>query len=134
MKVQQGSTSAIIQNEKGEILFTKRADGEKFLPGFWELPGGGVEYGETPQESLKREIQEECGIDIEIVKPISANSYFIEDLQRIEICFLCKALSTDVKLSSEHSDYKWLKMSEIGEIRVSDYIKKVIDSAKSNLN
>ncbi|MDO8658130.1 MAG: NUDIX domain-containing protein [Candidatus Levybacteria bacterium] len=130
IKLQEGAVNAIILNENKEILFTERSLSDDFLPGYWELPGGGIDYGETPQEALIREIKEECGLGIEIIKPIAANSYFIKDIQRIEITFLCKAInSTKIKLSHEHSNYKWLKITEVNKIKVTDYIKKIIDSS-----
>lgn len=134
IKLQQGATNAVIFNEKKEILFTERSLTDSFMPGYWELPGGGIEYGETPQESLTREIKEECNIDIEIIKPIAANTYFIDELQRIEITFLCKAVNPEkIKLSTEHSDYKWLDTTETNSIKISDYVKKIIDSISDQL-
>ena len=129
-KLQQGAVSAIILNENKGILFTQRSLSDDFLPGYWELPGGGMDYGETPQAALMREIKEECGLGIEIIKPIAANTYFIKDLQRIEITFLCKAINpTEIKLSHEHSDYKWLKITEVNTIEVTEYIKKILASS-----
>lgn len=133
-KVQQGAVNAIILNKNKEILFTERSLNDDFLPGFWELPGGGIDYGETPQAALIREIKEECGLEIEIIQPIAANSYFIKDVQRIEITFLCMAIKpAKIKLSHEHSDYRWLKITEINTIKITDYIKEIIDSSVSAL-
>lgn len=133
-KLQQGAVNAIILNENKEVLFTERSLNDDFLPGYWELPGGGIDYGEIPQEALIREIKEECGLEIEIIKPVAANSYFIKDIQRIEITFLCKVINpARVKLSHEHSDYKWLKVTEINTIKATDYIKKIIDSSVENI-
>lgn len=133
-QAQQGATNAIILNNNGEILFTERSLTDDYMPGYWELPGGGMKYGETPQEALKREIKEECGIDIEVLKPIAANTYFINDLQRIEITFLCQAVNPgDVKLSPEHTNYKWLLSADIRTIRVSDYVKNIIESVTAEL-
>lgn len=133
-KLQHGAVNAIILNKNKEILFTERSLSDDFLPGYWELPGGGIDYGETPQEALIREIKEECGLEIEIIKPIAANSYFIKDVQRIEITFLCRVINpAGVKLSHEHSDYKWLKIAEVNTIKVTDYIKKIIDSSVENI-
>jgi mutator protein MutT len=53
---------AIIRNERGEILLMQRSDG-----GTWDLPGGAVEPGETPSEALRREVQEETGLDVRIL-------------------------------------------------------------------
>lgn len=129
-KIQQGAVNAIILNANKEILFTERSLSDDFLPGYWELPGGGIDYGEAPQKALIREVKEECGLEIEIIKPIATNSYFIKDVQRIEITFLCRAINpVEIKLSHEHSDYKWLRTAEINTIKVNDYIKKIIDSS-----
>ena len=49
----------------GKILFTKRQKG-KHLPCLWEFPGGKVEEGETDQEALKRELQEEVGVEVRV--------------------------------------------------------------------
>ena len=133
-KQQQGATNAIILNEKNEILLTKRSEEEDFLPGYWELAGGGIDYGETPQEGLSREIMEECGIEIEIIKPVAANTYFIKELQRIEITFLCKAVNPkDLKLNWEHSDFKWLKVKDIYRMKISDYVRDIIKSVEFDL-
>src|SRR3990167_4523495 len=133
-KLQQGCTNAIILDEQGRILLTERSIDDDFFPGYWELPGGGIEYGETPQQSVKREIREECGIDIEVIKPIAANTYFLGELQRIEITFLCKSIDPrKVKLSPEHSNYKWLGVKDIGGIKVSYYVKNILNSSSQYL-
>jgi len=61
----------ILENEKGEILFGKR----KFLPkkGFWDLPGGFVDFGEKAEEAIIREVKEELGIKIK--KPKILGTY-----------------------------------------------------------
>src|SRR6185295_2953820 len=52
---------AIIRNANGEILITKRAD-----DGTWDLPGGVVDPGEAPAESLRREVREETGLEVRV--------------------------------------------------------------------
>ena len=56
------SNSLILENEKGEILLVKR----KFNPkkNFWDLPGGFIKLKETLEESVKREVKEELGINV----------------------------------------------------------------------
>ena len=52
----------------GRLLLTRRPDGDP-LEGFWELPGGKVEPGETPEAALDREWREELGVRVEAAEP-----------------------------------------------------------------
>ena len=54
------TNAAILENEKGEILLVKRKIPPK--EGFWDLPGGFVEVGESAEEAIVREVKEELGI------------------------------------------------------------------------
>jgi len=54
------TVSAILENEKEEILLTKR--GIEPYKNWWDFPGGFVDYNELPEEALKRELHEELGI------------------------------------------------------------------------
>ena len=58
----------VIYHQK--ILILKRVRPSSDGLGYWELPGGGLEYGETPHEALIRELKEETGLDIKIIKPV----------------------------------------------------------------
>ena len=137
MKLQQSCTGGFIQNNRGEILFVKRADDDEFLPGLWELPGGGTEYGEKLQESLQREVKEECGLDVTVTHPLCVHTYILtnddEDVQRVEVTFLCKLRKEQpVVLSFEHSQYTWVKPENVSEIELSDYMKTVVGDALKN--
>lgn len=132
-KSQRGATSALILNEDKHILFVKRSDTDDFLPGYWEFPGGGIDYGETAEKAVIREIKEECGIEIKVIKPIAIGDYFYNEDQVIEICYLCKAESLEIELSSEHSEFKWLKFEDTEGLKISDYMRKMIKSIQANL-
>ncbi|MGA2911734.1 MAG: NUDIX hydrolase [Candidatus Levyibacteriota bacterium] len=134
---QQVSTGALIFNNNKEALFVKRADDEDFEPGSWELPGGGSDFGETPEEALKREIKEECGIDIEVLNPIAVKTYYMENpgekIQRVEIIFNCRMIDSTQKitLSFEHSAFKFLPFEKLDEIELSDYMNSIIKDIKA---
>ena len=108
VKLQQACAGGLIRNKSGEILFIKRSENDSFLPGSWELPGGGVEYGENIEKTLRRELKEECGLDAEVGFPLAVSDYYMKDgkkeIQRVEIIFLCKLLNPTqaVALSHEH--------------------------------
>ena len=96
------------------------------------LPGGGIDYGEIPQEGLQREVKDECDLNIEVSNPLAVNTYYIKEVQRIEITFFCKVIDVNysVRLSHEHSDYKWINVSQINRVNVSSYIKNIVKACK----
>ena len=133
-KIQQGATSAIIVNENDEVLFLLRSDDDDFLPGNWDIPGGGLDYGEEPEEGLRREIMEECGLEIESMRLIKVSTYFMHEIQRIDVSYICKLKDVSkIKLSPEHVDFKWVKFEDIDAINPNNYIKNIVLSAKENL-
>lgn len=129
---QQVSVSAIILNNKGEFLLLRRSENDAFLPKYWEIPGGAMEFGEEPNDSLAREILEECGLKVIIISPTSVVTYFMEEggdkIQRVDIIFLTKLINEDskVELSNEHSSYRWITFKDLHNFRVSDLMKKLI--------
>jgi 8-oxo-dGTP diphosphatase len=70
------SVAAIIIYPDGKLLMVKRK-GEPYN-GYWSLAGGKVEAGETPQEACLREVKEETGLDVEIIKYIGNYVEFAE--------------------------------------------------------
>lgn len=62
------SVGALIFNDKGEILLCKRSQLARNEKGSWEAPGGAVDFGEGRVAAIKREIKEELGVDIVIVR------------------------------------------------------------------
>lgn len=131
-KVRVG-VSAVIINENKEILVTKRSLGDDFLPGFWDIPGGGIDPEEELEAALKREILEECGIEIQVIKKIGFNTYMENDIEAEETTFLVKAITTNIILNPEHTEFKWLKYADLNKVELSDYVKNLIEPAKKNL-
>ncbi|EKD86049.1 MAG: MutT/NUDIX family protein [uncultured bacterium] len=72
------SAGAVIINENGEILLTKRSQNAKNEKGKWESPGGAVEFCETREDSIKREIKEELGVEIEIIRVLHTTDEILE--------------------------------------------------------
>jgi mutator protein MutT len=82
---------AIIVDDSGRVFLAKRGPKAQNERGFWEFPGGAVEFGETLQEALAREIREEYGITIEVGDLLSVTDHILlEEKQHwVSPSFIC---------------------------------------------
>lgn len=131
-----GVTAFILDSDK--VLIVRRSQEETFLPGYYELPGGKVEFGESPEQALKREIKEETNLEIEVIKPYDCFSYLSSDNERhtIDIQFITKLTDNpeNIKLSKEHDAFEWISKDDISKYQFSDEMKKVIEKGFNNIN
>lgn len=120
---------ALIENSSGKYLFIKRSESDS-MPGVWEVPGGKMDYGEDPKDSLKREVLEEVGLSIEALDPFCVVSHISPVKQAIRIVYKTNLKETGkVKLSKEHSSFKWSDFSD-PEISSSVFLQQVFKSLK----
>ena len=108
---------AFIVNGKNEFLMLLRAKDSKVEPGTWMIPGGKVDFDETMEDTVKREIKEEIGVVLEVVEPIKTNDHILPDQHWVTTTFLCKIKSGEPKILEphKHDDIKWFKMDEMPE-------------------
>lgn len=89
------------------ILIVQRAASDSG-GGTWECPGGKIDFGEQPEDSLIREIREETGLTVTIDKIAYASSILTHpDRQVILLVYFCTAVTSSVTLSEEHDAYSW---------------------------
>ncbi len=117
--------SFIVKDNK--LLLIKRRKDDIHKPEDWDIPGGRLGIGENPLEGLKRETKEEINIDIKILLPFHVQHFVRDDGQKITmIIFLCRPLGGGIKLSKEHTDYKWFDVSQKNSF--PKWLKPVIDA------
>ena len=104
--------AAIIQRE-GAYFATQRGYGE--FEGMWEFPGGKIEPGESREVALKREIQEELGIDITIDKFLCTTDYDYPSFHLTMHCYLCSVESGMIELR-EHKSARWLTVESLDSV------------------
>jgi 8-oxo-dGTP diphosphatase len=103
-------TCAIILNNN-KVLVTQRSEAMK-LPMKWEFPGGKIQAGETEEECIQRELKEELGINVRIIKNLTSCEYDYGTFCINLIPFLVEYISGKVQLA-EHRDAKWLTKEEL---------------------
>ena len=112
--------AAMITSGSGEdfrILIAKRRFADQIEPGKWEFPGGKVEFGETPQAALKREIREELDLEIEVGEFLGLSSHVYQGPEKrthvLLLCYVCRRSSGELKHLAVQ-DSKWIRPNEIG--------------------
>ena len=96
---------AAIIHRDGAYFATQRGYGE--FEGMWEFPGGKIEPGESQETALKREIQEELGVDITIGELLCTTEYDYPTFHLTMHCYLCSVASGEIELR-EHKSAQWL--------------------------
>ncbi len=115
MKLLLVSACALLDADN-RILIAQRPEG-KALAGLWEFPGGKVEKGERPEDTLIRELSEELGITVkkECLAPLTFASHAYDDFHLLMPLFICRRWSGTV-VGREGQAIKWVRA-----VRLRDY-------------
>jgi ADP-ribose pyrophosphatase len=111
---------ALIVNDKGETLLLKRI-GDRIDSGTWSKPGGKVEFGETAQDAIKREIREELGVEIELLDYLGftnqINSPGSPGTHWVAISYLARITSGEPKNMEpdKHEELRWFPLDALPE-------------------
>lgn len=114
----QKITACAFLHNHGRLFVAKRADTKKFLPGKYELPGGNIEFGEDIESGLKREFQEEFGVDILVGDPFFVFTYVHGDEHVIEVDYFATLVDPDAVIAlnpEDHSESRWVTKAELDE-------------------
>ncbi|GIF46879.1 hypothetical protein Afe04nite_14180 [Asanoa ferruginea] len=108
----------MIVDDDGRVFIQRRSPTRKLFPDTWDVVGGHLEPGETIDEALRREVEEETGWRVSIVLgTIGEHRYFGEDgLERLETDFLIRVdgdLSRPRLEAGKHTSYKWISRDEL---------------------
>lgn len=109
---------AFVINQDNQLLILKRTKDTDVFHDSWDVPGGKVENDDSLYDSLVREIKEETNMELMNIITILTTSRFRGDKQDSPWIFRNTYLveaKGEVKLSSEHSKYKWISTAEIDD-------------------
>ena len=97
----------------GRILIAQRPQG-KSMAGLWEFPGGKIEAGERPEQSLIRELKEELGIAVkeECLAPLTFASHLYPDFHLLMPLYVCRRWE-GIVTAQEQQKLKWVRPGEL---------------------
>jgi mutator protein MutT len=107
--------TAAIWIENGRVLIARRRPGAS-QAGLWEFPGGKVQTGESPEECLKREMEEELGIRVKVEEFFGESSYAYEDKTIRLLAYRVRSASGQ-PCANDHAELAWVKMADLDQYR-----------------
>ena len=106
--------AAVIFNAEKKILLVKLTY-QRIHP--WGLPGGSLDYSETPEDAVIREVREETGLNIGIEKLLLAKSWSPD---KVGVYYLCKLKDGTFQPSDEVSESGYFSLENLPDVRPSD--------------
>ncbi len=128
--IERKIVAGVVANE-GKILIIQRSSKEWLYPNLWELPSGKKEPLEPTEKAIIREVKEETGLNVSIIKVFSVFDYQIGKENEIrdatQINFLVEPRGNiDVVLSPEHQNFAWIGEDEINKYDLTEQTQRVI--------
>lgn len=128
------SVSAVILNERRELLLQRRSDN-----GQWGLPGGSVEIGESVTEAIEREVQEETGLLIEVMRLVGVYSDPKLQVVRypdgrvvhfINTCFECRIVGGQLRTCQETLELAYFEPATLPQMLVPLHRVRITDALR----
>ncbi|MFA6271655.1 MAG: NUDIX hydrolase [Patescibacteria group bacterium] len=134
MEIKQFTATKAFIRYKNQILILRESgkyqDGTN--EGYYDIPGGRVKPGQRFDESLRREIKEETGLNIAIGDPFFVNEWRPEkngeQWQIVGIFFECQADTDSVILSEDHDKFEWIDPKKYDEFKLINNLKPAFES------
>ncbi|MEW5955965.1 MAG: NUDIX hydrolase [Candidatus Micrarchaeota archaeon] len=117
---------AVVEKD-GKFLIVLRSSQAVLFPEHWDFPGGKLEPGEEPFAGLEREVLEETGLKVNALGVVSVYEMVLKNIPHRFTVYYTKILGGKVKLSSEHTDFKWATKQEILGLKTEPFMKKYFE-------
>lgn len=115
----------------GRLLLIRRA--REPGRGRYSLPGGRVEFGESLEHAVHREVAEETGLTIDIVGFAGIRQVLPRDVQSghyVVLSFAARWCSGEVVLNHEHDDAEWADPGDLGGLHTTDGLAEIVAAAR----
>jgi 8-oxo-dGTP diphosphatase len=134
MKLFVGAKGIVHRGGKILLLRESKEYGDGCEAGRWDVPGGRIESGEMVRDGLKREVEEESGLDVRPGHILGIFDGFPEiqgeKCHVIRVYFLCEAKSGDVVLSDDHDAFDWVDPNDVADKDLMDDIEEMLKASR----
>ena len=120
---------AVIKDKEKFLILLRSAD-SKFFPGHWDFPGGKLEEGEDPKSGIVREVLEETRLKIKPLKIANIYEMTLKDIPHRFVVHDVKTFSRDVKLSEEHTKFRWATRTAMLKLKIEPYMRRYFKEHK----
>ena len=129
----RAAADAVVFDGQGRVLLQRRADFN-----VWGLPGGSVEVGETLEAAVKREVKEETGYDVEVVRLVGAYSEPADTTVRypsgdvvhyVSLTFECRVVGGRPQTDAESTGQRWFRTDDLPPDVMKEHVPRVRDAA-----
>jgi 8-oxo-dGTP diphosphatase len=116
------SVGAVVRNGDKVLLVLR---GQEPSRGKWSIPGGMMELGETIRETARREVREECGVEIEAGEVIEVRDAIVRDeagrirFHYVLVDVIARHVSGDLRAGSDVEDARWVSRDDLTELELS---------------
>jgi ADP-ribose pyrophosphatase YjhB (NUDIX family) len=107
-------SAGVIFNQENKILLVKSTY-QRFHP--WGLPGGSLDYGESPEDAVKREVWEETGLNVEIKRLLLVKTWSPD---RVGLYYLCEIIGGEIHPTDEVSEAGYFSLDALPDVRSVD--------------
>jgi mutator protein MutT len=118
--------TAGIMEENGLVLIARRKPG-KHMGGKWEFPGGKIEAGESPEESLARELHEELDVRARIGRLLCSASYEGDGISLELLVYRVEGFDGTPTLR-EHEEFRWVSPRDLRSYDLADSDRRVVET------
>ncbi len=120
-------TTGVVLDRGGRLLILKRKEDDDTYPGVWDCVGGHFEPGESAEACMLREAREESGQPMKIIKVGPLIEYMDAYGRAVAVPFLLKPGTKRQIMPSEHSAFKWIRLSDVANYHVVPDLAKALE-------
>jgi 8-oxo-dGTP diphosphatase len=120
------AVKAVILDADDRCLVLRRSSANRGYVGYWEWPGGKPDPGEDFATALRREVQEECGLQVVFTGLAGASEFEMPAANVVLLCLLARQTSGELRLSHEHDAFEWVRLDELTQRRILEPMRPVL--------